>query len=413
MEVRFNCHTDCEVVHKTLRNGTELYVIPKDRETKVAAVSFRVGAVDTQFNYGGKKYTVPVGTAHFLEHRMFEIKEGPVSDKFLALGADVNAYTDGLKTTYIFKTTDSFEECFRILLDFVNKPYFVPEEIDNEKKIIASEIRMYGDDPSWKSYFGALKKLYPKSPLSEEIAGSVKSIEKITPDILQLYHKSFYVPQNMTIVCGGGVNADEVIKITEEMAVYSDDTAKKLRCHTKAVGGVDKIKMDISVPVYCVAFPARAEGSRIKNGFIYRILGDMLFGESSAAFKQMIKEGLTEEIPIIQYSSDGVTGVLTVSGMSKDSERIAEIIKTTLNNFLFRCEIDSKIFNVCVRRVIGEIIRSLDDIETAVNSQIEWSSENLAVSDVISMVRNLTERELYWTAKEIGKTMGLAIVSKE
>lgn len=413
MEVRFNCHTDCEIVHKRLQNGAELYIIPKERETKVAAVSFRGGAADTQFNYDGKKHTVPAGTAHFLEHRMFEMKEGPVSDQFLALGADVNAYTDGSKTTYIFKTTDSFEECFRILLDFVNRPYFVSEEIDNEKKIIASEIKMYGDDPSWKAYFGALKKLYPKSPLSEEIAGSVKSIEKITPDILYLYHRSFYVPQNMTIVCGGGINADEIIRIAEEIAVYSNDSAKKCRQRVRASGGVNQIKMDISVPVYCAAFPARAEGSRIKNGIIYKILGDMLFGESSAAFKQMINEGLSEEIPIVQYASDGMTGVFTVSGTSKDSKRMAEIIKTALNQFVFRGEIDSKTFNACIRRMTGEMIRSLDDIETAVNSQIEWSSEHLAVSDVISMVRNLTERELYWTAKEIGKTMGLAIVSKE
>ncbi len=413
MEVRLNCNANCETVHKRLKNGAELYILPKNRKTKVAVVSFRVGATDIQFTFDGKKNTVPSGTAHFLEHRMFELEEGCVSDKFSALGADVNAYTDASKTAYIFKTTEAFEDCFRLLLDFVNKPYFVAEEIDNERKIIASEINMYGDDPSWQSYFEALQALYPNSPVANEIAGSVKSIEEITPDILYLFHKAFYVPMNMTIVCGGGVEADEVIKIAEEMAITGGEKAKKCRSHVKAVGGVSKIKMDISVPVYCMVFPARAEGGRIKNSFVYRILGEMLFGESSDAFEKILKEGLSEDRPIVQYSSAGGVGIFAVSGTSSKCERIAEIIKKTLRDFVCKGEVPSNEFNACVRKVSGEIIRSLDDAEAAVNAQTEWSSENLTASEVITMVRNLSERDIFWARKEVGRTYGLGIVSKE
>lgn len=413
MEVRLNCKANCETIHKKLKNGAELYIIPKNRKTKVAVVSFRAGATDVEFTFDGNKYSVPSGTAHFLEHRMFELKEGCVSDKFSALGADVNAYTDGAKTAYIFKTTESFEDCFRLLLDFVNKPYFVAEEIDNEKKIIASEINMYGDDPSWQSYFGALQELYPNSPVSNEIAGSVKSIEGITPDILYLFHKAFYVPTNMTIVCGGGLNADEVIRIAEEMTDAGSDKAKKIRLHTKAVGGVKKIKMDISVPVYSMVFPARAEGGKIKNSFVYRILGEILFGESSDAFKQILDEGLSQDRPIVQYSAAGDVGVFAVSGTSAKCERMSEIIKKTIREFVRRGEVSSNEFDACVRKVSGEIIRSLDDVEASVNAQTEWSSENLTACEVISMVKNMSERDILWAAKELGKTYGLGIVSKE
>jgi predicted Zn-dependent peptidase len=241
----------------------------------------------------------------------------------------------------------------------------------------------------------------------------VKSIEEITPDILYLFHKAFYAPTNMTIVCGGGVNADDVIKIAEDMAVTGSEKAKKCRLHTKAVGGVKKIKMDISVPVYCLVFPARIEGGKIKNSFIYRILGEMLFGESSDAFKQIIEEGLSEDRPIVQYSSAGDVGVFAVSGTSTKCERMAEIIKKTIREFVHRGELSSSEFDACVRKVSGEIIRSLDDSEAAVNAQTEWSSENLTASEIISMVKNLSEREIFWAAKEIGKTYGLGIVSKE
>ena len=70
------------------------------------------------------KRQVPYGTAHFLEHQMFEQPEGNIMERFAELGAEANAFTDSGKTVYYFKTAENFIENFRVLLDFVETPYF-------------------------------------------------------------------------------------------------------------------------------------------------------------------------------------------------------------------------------------------------------------------------------------------------
>ena len=152
MEVKINCPSGCETIHHKLNCGAEVYILPKERNIKVGAVAVSFGSADTEFYHENKYYRVPLGTAHFLEHQMFEQIDGNVSSKFTELGAEVNAFTDGGKTVYYFKTADNFMECFSLLLNFVETPYFMEESVNNEKKIIKNEIAMYDDDPNWKAF---------------------------------------------------------------------------------------------------------------------------------------------------------------------------------------------------------------------------------------------------------------------
>ena len=210
MNVMLNCPSGCETIHHRLKCGAQIYIIPKNRNISVGAVVIGYGAADREFYYENKYYKVPYGTAHFLEHQMFEQPEGNIMARFAELGAEANAFTDSGKTVYYFKTAENFIENFRALLDFVETPYFEKNSVENEKSIIKNEIAMYDDEPEWKTFFTALKNLWPESPMAQEIAGSAESVEKINADILYASHKAFYTPENMTIICGGDVCADEI-----------------------------------------------------------------------------------------------------------------------------------------------------------------------------------------------------------
>ena len=48
----------------------------------------------------GKEYHFPAGIAHFLEHKMFEMKDGDVMDAFSTMGANVNAFTSYTAVSY-------------------------------------------------------------------------------------------------------------------------------------------------------------------------------------------------------------------------------------------------------------------------------------------------------------------------
>ena len=141
MDVMLNCPSGCETIHHRLKCGTNVFILPKDRNIKVGAVSVGFGSADREFYFDGKSYVIPPGTAHFLEHEMFNRPDGDISEKFAELGAEVNAFTDTEKTVYYFKTAGNFSECFRLLLNFVESTAF--GDTDKEREIIKREIDMY------------------------------------------------------------------------------------------------------------------------------------------------------------------------------------------------------------------------------------------------------------------------------
>src|SRR5699024_1635312 len=148
----------------------------------------------------------------FLEHKMFEKANHDAFDLFGKLGADSNAFTSFTQTSYLFSTTDHVRESLNVLLDFVQEPYFTEQTVKKEQGIIGQEIKMYEDDAAWRLYLGILGNLYPNDPMHIDIAGTVDSISKITPEYLMETYRTFYQPSNMNLVLAGKLDPDEVVE---------------------------------------------------------------------------------------------------------------------------------------------------------------------------------------------------------
>ena len=133
------------------KNGLRYYLFPRTGfGEQMAAVLVQRGA-NHLFWKGrdGEKICFPQGTAHFIEHKLFQQEWGDAFARFTQNGASANAFTDGDRTVYYFTCSDKFTENLRLLLDFVQKPYFTKEDTERERDIIVSEITMYEDDPMW------------------------------------------------------------------------------------------------------------------------------------------------------------------------------------------------------------------------------------------------------------------------
>ena len=130
---------------ETLENG--LHVILWQKKDYVKSMFMMVtplGAMDMkQVDENGKEYHFPAGIAHFLEHKMFEMKDGDVMDAFSTMGANVNAFTSYTETAYYFTTSNAIEEPLKLLLDFVQELAIDEESVEKEKGIIIQELHMY------------------------------------------------------------------------------------------------------------------------------------------------------------------------------------------------------------------------------------------------------------------------------
>ena len=207
-----------QMYHQVLDNGLHIFVVPKPGFQKsYAFFATNYGGMDMKFKLDGQDMDTPAGVAHYLEHKMFDTKEGNALQELAANGASPNAFTSNAITGYYFESTEKFEENLRILLSFVSIPYFTKESVDKEQGIIGQEIGMIEDDPDWVVFMDLMQALYEKHPVRVSVAGSAESISHITAETLYACHKAFYDPSNMVLCVAGDVDPEKICQAAREI----------------------------------------------------------------------------------------------------------------------------------------------------------------------------------------------------
>ena len=216
---------------KKLKNGLTVMIIPKKGLKKKYVIwGTHYGSNDSKFIVPGEEEIteVPKGVAHFLEHKMFEQKNGKNSlDVLTSLGVSANAYTTNNHTAYLYECTDNFYEALDELMDYVQHPYFTDENVEKEKGIIGQEIMMYDDYPEWKVYLNALEAMYHEHPVKLDITGTIETIKPISKEILYKCYNTFYNPSNMCLVVSGDFEPEELIEeIKKAKVMYNQKDIK-------------------------------------------------------------------------------------------------------------------------------------------------------------------------------------------
>ena len=358
------------VLTETLDNGLRVAIVPKPGyRRRYAFFVTRYGGMDMKFRLDGVWHDTPAGIAHYLEHKMFDTAEGNALQVLSQNGAEPNAFTANSMTAYYFDCTEKFEENLRILLSFVSVPYFTKESVDKERGIIAQEIRMTEDTPDWRVYKNLLSCLYETNPARVPIAGTVESIQEITPETLYACHKAFYAPSNMLLVVVGDVEPETVLALAREVLpqerggdIERDYGAAEALCvHEKSL----TVPMEIAQQQFLVGFkcPASADGSALfRQSLIGELACDLLFGESSPLYMRLYDEGLIngsfggdfDQLPGVAYVFAG--------GEGRDPEAVARAIMDEAAR-LANEGVDEAFYEQIRRANFGASLRSLNSFE--------------------------------------------------
>lgn len=329
------------VVH-THSSGMKTYVLPKKGYyKKFAAFGTNYGAVDSEFVPWGSNQSikVPDGVAHFLEHKLFEQKDGNVMDKFAALGASPNAYTSFHQTVYWFTCTENFQKSFELLLDYVQNPYITEESVEREKGIIGQEINMYLDDPNWNVYFNLLNNLFVQHPAKKNIIGTQASINGITKDILYQCFQTFYHPSNMVMIVGGDVDPDEVFRAVEQRIQITEKAVRPKTIFPEEPDMLNKtdhrIQMEISIPLFYMGYkelPLKlgdlkkglSPDELFKREVAMKLILEMVFGKSSTIYRELYEKGLIDGTFGYDYTLWKDYGYSMIGGESKDPNAVMQ-----------------------------------------------------------------------------------------
>jgi len=365
------------VYSQRLPNGLEVRVVPKPGYAKkYAFFATRYGGMDTRFCLNGKWLDTPAGIAHYLEHKMFDTKEGNALQELAKNGAEPNAFTSNAMTGYYFDSTDHFEENLEILLSFVSIPYFTEESVAKEQGIIGQEIRMIEDNPDWQIYTRMLESLYSSSPARASIAGTVESISHITAETLYDCHKAFYTPSNMILTVVGDADPVRVVDLARRILPreggpiiprdYGDEPETIAQAETSRT-------MEVSCPQFLAGFkcrPAEDGEDYMRLAVIGDIACDILLGDSSPLYLRLYDQGLIntsfggsfEMMPGIAY--------LYAGGDSKDARTVAAEIQKEADR-LVREGIDEAFYQQVTRAAFGSNLRGINSFENIAVSLTE------------------------------------------
>lgn len=373
-------------------SGVSIYYYPTPSKSKSAAmIATKFGSINRDF----KKYnvqdwmSVPDGIAHFLEHKLFEGKEGNAFDYYATTGAKANAYTSNDRTAYYFVTSDHFYESLEILLKFIKHPYFTAENVKKEKGIIAQEIRMYDDEPSWQGYISLVQSLYSHHPVRIDIAGTVESITEITDQMLYDCYNVFYNNSNLTLCIAGDLDIEKILQVCDRQLPIEQSEAicqKFPDEPTEIFRSFIKKEMDVSKPQFYIGIKDNlftSSSDWAKHELCAKILMTMLFGESSRFFKDLYQKGIINAEFSVDYESGIGYGFMMFAGESDTPETVRKSITDICDNFSADM-ISVKDFRRIRNAIYGDMIRSLDNAETIVN---RFVANRLMQGDIFSQLR--------------------------
>lgn len=365
------------VYRETLPNGLPVNVVLKpDFAKSYAFFATRYGGMDTRFRLNGKWTDTPAGIAHYLEHKMFDTKEGNALQELAKNGAEPNAFTANAMTGYYFDSTEKFEENLKILLSFVSVPYFTDESVAKEQGIISQEIRMIEDDPDWQVYARMMGALYQKNTARTHIAGSVESIREITARTLYDCHKAFYTPGNMILTVVGNVDPVRVADIAG--SILPKDSGPIIpRDHGTEPDGVAEQeisrKMEVSMPQFLLGFkctPVAAGEGYLRRSLIGNMACDLLLGESSPMYLRLYGQGLINTSFGGAFEMMPDTAYLYAGGDSRDVKAVAAEIKKEARRLAVE-GLDRDFYEQVRKAAFGAMLRGLNSFENIAVSLTE------------------------------------------
>lgn len=403
---------DETVYYEKLPNGLEVFLYPQEK-AKNFYLTFNVkfGSVDTEFKCDREtKFTiVPNGTAHFLEHQMFQEDDGHTAfEYYAALGSSINAFTTYGYTSYEVVGSDKFKENLELLLDYVQNPVFKPGSVNKERGIIREEIKMYDNTPMSVLNFGLEYNLNKNDKHKYLISGTEEDIKEISAETLEKCYDAFYHPSNMFLVLTGKFSALEALGIIKTNQANKEFPNKKrvTRKKTKEPVEVEKSyeerQMDVSTPKLKVAY--KIDKNKFKNiddlqlkVYLDAIL-QLKFGTTSDLLEKLIEEKLIpwDLYPFREVRDNYV--VISFEAETDYKEEVLDLLRSELKNMKITKE---ELERVKKMNVASFILHFNDILEVAQDIQDDIIANGKIEEDILKVYNNMDLKEINKIASSI------------
>lgn len=195
----------------TLPNGLRV-IIRQDQRAPIVLTQiwYAVGSSDESGNL--------LGISHVLEHMMFKGTKKVPNDEFTRLskiyGGSINAFTSNNYTNYyqLYPKT-YFPLALELEADRMQNLVLRQQDFDPEIKVVMEERRQRTEDNPRNLAFERFKWIaYPTSHYRQPVIGLMKNLQNIQLNDLKNWYKTWYSPNNATLVIVGDVDPEVTVQ---------------------------------------------------------------------------------------------------------------------------------------------------------------------------------------------------------
>ncbi len=395
------------VYHHHLQGRLACYFIRKEAFAKTyVTLTAPIGSVHRKVQLNGNIFELPAGTAHFLEHKVFE-KDGEDLSRFFALhDANINAFTSAHQTTYLFSSTNHLYENIQALTSMFFLPHFTPSGIEKEKGIILEELNMHNDDPYYLQYYALLENLFHHHPIREEILGTRETIANFTIEDLKKAHQSFYAPEKATLVIVGDHDPETLFEILEKTITLGPPAPKKVHLLTvdepnQVVSKATTLRADVLTPnvLFGVKLPLIEDTKEaiVVHQLRQSIILDLVFGLSSSTYERWLDEGVINDSYGVETAFDSQTAHALIGSETHQPEVFIEQLEAQINEL--ELSLDKADFIRVHRQMIGTFIQSLDSLEFVAHQFTRYIQEGINLYELLTLAQTITFESLMPVAK--------------
>jgi len=275
----------------TLPDGVNI-IVEEDHSAPVASVQAwcGTGSIDE-----GK--WMGAGLSHILEHMLFKgtdkLGGGEIARRVQERGGYINAYTSFDRTVFwIDVPSDGASEAVGILCDATMNATLPEAEYNKEQEVIRREFAMGFDDPGRQSSLLMLRTVFTQSPFRHPVIGYLDVYNKLTRQDVMEYYKARYVPNNLTFVITGDVDAQ---KIRDQIADFFKDYPRKALAPVYVASEPEQVGRreaheEFPTELTRLSLAWRIPGLTNPDTPALELLGDVLGSGRSSLLNQQLRE---------------------------------------------------------------------------------------------------------------------------
>ncbi len=160
------------------------------------------------------------GVSHWVEHMNFKgttnIPRDQVKGIIEQFGGSWNGYTWIDQTTYLETATrDALDRMLFIEAERMANGLYHPDDVDSERTVIISELQGGENDPEQVLDIEVTAAAFKAHGYHHPTIGWLSDLQTMSRDDLYDYYRTWYVPNNATLVIVGDVDVDDALRRAE------------------------------------------------------------------------------------------------------------------------------------------------------------------------------------------------------